>query len=265
MKRNQTLSMILMLTAASGMALAAPEKKQSDDKDLLRGPAVVDSTTTNKDSDNWDSDDQMMKPQLSEEAASRPIVMRELVAAIRTLSSERSGNQLNLSPEQDSQLKVITEKFRTDMQAFQQENRDTIRELRDKVNAEAREQRAKMRKEREANAEKGEEDNAEERQAPQQSEHARKLRELIENSPASKTAMASIKKVLSEEQMTLVKETIMKTRERGMGNRAVRPGSESEDGMERETPRRQIDGDRVRPEQRRQRDQKNKNDKPIDD
>lgn len=256
MKRNQTLSMILMLTAASGMAFAEPEKKQSEDTDLLRGPKVVDSSTpTNK-----ESDDSMMQ---DKEVDNRPITMRELSGAIRTLSSEKSGNRLGLTTEQENQIKVVTAKFREDMQAFQKENRDKIREMRSKINKEASDRREKMREQREA----GGDDERAQNQRPQveQSETAKKLREMIENSPASKAALASMKKVLSEEQLQLVEKTVKKTRQRGMGDRAARPARDGEDGVERETPRRQIDGERVRPQQRRNQDQKNKSDRPIDD
>jgi len=259
MKRNQTLSMILMLTAASGMALAAPETKESDNKDLLRGPAVVDSTTTKK-----DANDPMKQDQAADQS---PPAMREITLAIRNLSSERSGNTLNLTPEQQAQIKVIMDQFRTDMQAFQQANKVTIRELRDQANKDAREMKEKMRAQREADAEKGEEDGAQ-KQRPQlePSPAAKKLREMIENSPASKTAIASIKKALSPEQFQLVEQSVFELRNRTTaGDRAPRTQRDGQDGMERETPRRQIDGERVRPEQRRQRDQKNKTDKPIDD
>lgn len=262
MKHNQTLSMILMLSTAAGMALAAPEKKQSERKDLLRGPAVVESgTNTNK-----EPNDSMMNDAQQKELDNRPIVMRELAATLRVLSSEQSGNQLNLTPEQSAQIKTITEKFRTDMQAYQQENRDKIRQLRDQVNKEATEHRQTMRQQRQADTEKGD-DNTEQknRAMPIQSEAAKKLRNMIENSPASQNAIASIRKVLSAEQMQLVEQTAKKTRQRTPGEHQGRPDRKGPDGVERETPRRQIDPDRVRTEERRQRNQKSKTDKPIDD
>ncbi len=264
MTRNQTVSMMLMLTAASGLAFAAPEKKQTTDKDLLRGPAVVDSSTP------ADADKPGMMKQTEQETELQeavqdqsPMAVREMVAAIKILSSERSGNQLNLSPEQDAQVKVVLERFRTEMQAFQQDNMEKIREMRSKINAEAKEQRQAMREERQAAIEAGKE--PPQRPQPQASETAKELREMIENSPPSQNAIAGIKRVLSDEQLELVKKGVMKSRLRSQNARQNRQGQDGEAGMERESNRREVNPDRVRPEQRRQRNQKNKSDTSNDD
>lgn len=265
MTRNQTVSMMLMLTAASGLAFgAAPEKKQTTDKDLLRGPAVVDSSTP------ADADKPGMMKQAEQETELQeavhdqsPMAIREMTAAIKILSSERSDNQLNLSPQQDAQIKLVLEQFRTEMQAFQQENREKIREMRSKINAEAKEHREAMREERQAAIEAGKE--PPQRPQPQASETSKKLRQMIENSPPSQNAIAGIKKVLSDEQLELVKKGVMKSRLRSQNARQERQGQDGEAGVERESNRREVNPDRVRPEQRRQRNQKNKSDKPNDD
>jgi len=267
MKRTHTLTMILALTATSGMALAGPEaqKKSSDDSTVLRGPKV-DHSTTRKDRDepamNGDNDRDMMKAH-----DQRPLTMREIGGALRQLSNNRDGNALDLSEEQRAEIKEITMQLREDMREFQEANREQFMKLREEAAAE-----------RKNNAEQAKNNEPQDRNARQekpmqgQNKAGEKLRSFIENSPPSKHAIARIKEVLTPEQFVIVSEHA-KTSRQQMAQRvreSRRDAAPGEEGM-RDAPRRRLDedGQRARraPNRDAQRGQRKdeKKDQPIDD
>ena len=103
MKSTQTFAMILMLTAAAGLA-NAQAATSSDDQDLLRGPAVTDNSS----SDSKKSD-AMQEIDVEKELEERPMQLSELIIAIRTLSSNNAGNLLKLTEDQQAKIKEICE------------------------------------------------------------------------------------------------------------------------------------------------------------
>ena len=279
MTRTNTISMLLTLTATAGLAMAQPAKKQSDDNDLLRGPDVVQSDSAKDQPRELTEEERQAKMQ--EMFKEHPIEMREMTVTLRSLGNRRADrNTLNISQEQDDQLKAIMQKFREDMRQFQQDNMVKIREMRDAMNKEARERREEAQKQAEksddpadAMQEQGKDDAMSDRPAPREGEAARKLREFIASSPPSRNAIKSIKTVLSEEQFDMVQQHIFKTRMRIEQNRDARQGRNGEDDARRGPARRGVDADDVQ-QQRRDRDtQREKNgqgrgkgkDKPIDD
>jgi len=240
MKRNQTLSMLLMLTTAAGLAIAEPAKKESTDKDLLRGPSVNQTEeTTEKARDLAELD---IQAALKE----KPMELREVTLAIRNLGSDRARVSLGLTEEQNEKIKSITSKYREDIRAYQQENQTEFRALREAMRKEGQELRKQREEQKDAMS-----DTASEK--PQESEAARKLREFLANAPATKAAMKGIESILSEEQFELVKTHVVVSRnrqqERGAqqrGNEGPRSGRRGMDSDEAQPQRRQRNSDRLR-------------------
>lgn len=262
MKHAQPLSMLLMLTAAAGLAIAEPAKKETTDQDLLRGPSVKESGA------NSPEKDQRPEMSVDEHLEKHPMEMREVFGALRMLNSNREGNDLKLSFEQNEKIKEIMMKYREDIRSFQEEHRDQFRALRDQMNAEAKERREQRQKQAESDdadsMREGARDarpNRDEGESPA----ARKLREFINNSAPAKAAMKSIRNTLSEDQMNELKATVVKARVRQESRRA-------EGGRDEQTrpARRGMDSDNARP-QRRERNQDrdsngdSKREKPSDD
>lgn len=263
MKRTTTLPMLLTLTAVAGFAVAQPAKKEKqDDKNLLRGPDVRETTTTNTSTND-------ARPQLTEEQRqkmkqrmfeARPIEMRELVLLTRA----RGGNNaLELTDAQREQIRAIQQEYREEIRLFQQEHQEKIIALRAKVSEETKEQREEMRKRRsgeqtdaaDAMEEQGEDGmgrGMSHGKRPGEGKAARELREFISSSPPAHKAMKAFRSVLTEEQYATVEDHVFKTRMRAMqrrGNNNARP-----------TPaRRNMDHERVRT-QRRERNQDRQND-----
>jgi gas vesicle protein len=237
MKRNQTLSMLLMLTASAGLAIAEPEKKQTSDNDLLRGPSVTETNAPRIDKED--------RPEIDVEAElkERPMELREVTMALRNLESDRTPVSLGLTQEQRDEIKKITQQYREDIQAFQEANQPEIRRLRDEMNKEAKEMRERRQKDRDAEdamSEKGDKP----REKPQEGKAAQKLRAFMASAPAVKVAMTSIKDVLSEEQYELVQKHVVVARHRAQDRQAER-------GADRERPnRRGMDATDARPERK---------------
>jgi len=259
MTRTKTIPMLIALTTAAGLAIAQPAKQNRDDNDLLRGPAVVETDSAVGTQDQ----EKLMRADFKE----NPVAMREVLGALRALGNVRSGNNpLELSPEQDQQIKDAMKTYREDIRVFQQDNVVKIRGLRDQMNKEARERRERDQKQAEnkdepadAMSEQGENQDAmRDRPEQKESDAARKLRKFIASAPANKAAMKTIKETLSDEQYAMVQKHVFKTRQRA-----------SERGADRGTARRGVDSDRVREQQQDREGQRgkgeNKRDKPIDD
>lgn len=255
MKRNQSVSMLLMLTAAAGLAIAEPAKKESSDKDLLRGPDVKETTSPRADKADRPEID------IEEELKEKPLDLRELTIAVRMLSSGRAPIEHTLTQEQSDEIKEITMQYREDIRAFQEANMVTIRKLRDEVNKEAKEIRERRKKEAQERKEKGEDamsdsSNKDKREQQPENKAAKKLREFMSSAPAAKAAIAGIKEVLTEDQLELVKKHAVMTRHRSQSGEARSPRS----------ARRGMDEGDARPE-RRERDQQRRvrPDTPEDD
>ncbi len=245
MKRNQSLSMLLMLTASAGLAIAEPEKKQSTDNDLLRGPSVTETNSPRIDKED--------RPEIDVEAELKehPMELREITMALRNLESDRTPVSLGLTPEQRDEIKEITQQYREDIQAFQEANQAEIRKLRDEMNKEAKEMRERRQKERDAEDAMSDQGDKP-REKPQEGKAAQKLRAFMASAPAVKVAMTSIKDVLSEEQYELVQKHVVVARHRAEDRQA-------EHGAGRERPnRRGMDATDARPERKsRESDKRN--------
>lgn len=256
MKRTTTLPMLLTLTAVAGFAVAQPAKKEKqDDKNLLRGPDVRETTTTNTSTND-------ARPQLTEEQRqkmkqrmfeARPIEMRELVLLTRA----RGGNNaLELTDAQREQIRAIQQEYREKIRLFQQEHQEKIIALRAKVSEETKDQREEMRKRRsgeqtgagDAMEEQGEDGMGRgmgQGMGPGEGEAARELREFISSSPPAQKAMKAFKSVLTEEQYATVEDHVFKLRMRAMqrrGNNNARPNP----------ARRNMDPEQVRTQRREQ-------------
>jgi Spy/CpxP family protein refolding chaperone len=240
MKRMQPFTTIALIAATAGMAMAvtAPEKTKTDDKDMLHGPKVVTSTTTqSNDKDN--NVEPAMTMQGEHERT--PVVMREIVTSIRILSSERAQAKLDLTDEQSEKIKAILLQYREDMRAFQEENREKMREMRDEANKQNRERRAqdaeKDGNEKEAVEERGERAQRGQREARAESPAAKKLRDFVDNNPASKKALKEIKSVLTPEQFKLVENQAHTMRQRAQQGRRGQDAGEGD--QNRRTPARE--------------------------
>ena len=220
MKRNQSLSMLLMLTAAAGLAIAEPDKDNSSDNDLLRGPSVTetDSPRTSKED----------RPEIDVDAElkERPMELREITLAFRTLESDRVPVSLGLTEEQRAEIKEITQQYREDIKAFQEANQVEIRKLRDAMNKEAKEMRERRQKERDAEDAMSDEpmnDKGDKsRRESLINKSAEKLRKFMAQAPAVTTAMNNFKQTLSEEQFELVKKHVVTARHRAQERQANR-------------------------------------------
>jgi hypothetical protein len=256
MKAKQSFAMILMLTAAAGLA-NAQATSSSDDQDLLRGPAVTENSSTDKKSDS------MQEVSVEAELAERPMLLRELLGTIRALSSENSGNILKLTDEQRSNIKEIEMTYRAEIREFQDENLVEIRKLRDQMNTESNKRREQRQKEADTNdqvqdAMQGDDAATQEdkkAKQPKEGEAAKKLREMINNAPPAKKAISALNAELSEKQLELVKERVVKNRARQKENMERRTRSQ----RERNTAKRGADGQEVSPAQdRKQRQRKDR-------
>ena len=251
MKPNQTLSMLLMLTATAGLAIAQPSKTSTNDQDVLRGPDVVE--TNNKDNNAKDNEQIELTPeQVKAELEKNPIQMREMTGIVRRLANDRLGT----TPEQDAQIKEILNNYREEIRAFQEANQEQIRTLRDQMNKETREHREQLKQkqsEQNENTMQGEDKPA--RPEPFESEAAKKLREMMANAPATKAAIKGIFAVLNEEQAQMVKMAVVKSRhseQKRPNDTMNRRNSGGDDA--RRPARRGVDSEQVRPAERRNRD-----------
>lgn len=245
MKRAQPTALLIMLAAASGLAAAAPE---DENKDLLRGPKVVDSA---KPAGEKPADTQSMSDAMQEagenQADERPIVMREYIAAFRALTSGRAGDKLNLSQQQADQIEAITQTHREAMRQFQEENREKLRAMRDAagIGPRARQQQAQD-DDAQPTQETDEQRQAREEERRQRHMQVRQeLHDIVDNAPPSLQALARIKSVLSEEQNQMVEEFVKSVRQRRQenaknGQRAER-GERGPRGERDDRPARRMD------------------------
>ncbi|MFG0246827.1 MAG: hypothetical protein ACF8MF_12340 [Phycisphaerales bacterium JB052] len=265
MTRTTTISMLLTLSAAAGLAMAQPATKESDN-DLLRGPDVVENGVRPDRPEPMSEEEREAK--MRESFEERPMELREMSVALRALGNIRSGkNELNLTIEQNDQVEAILRKYREDFRTFQQDNMVKIRQLREAMNKERREMIEQQKAEREEAAKEKEAAEpadamqaADERpEAPAEGKAARQLREFIASSPAVQTAMASFRKVFSDEQYDLIEEHVFKNRLRAQGSRSG-PNSE-----ERRPARREMDDTEGVRQQMRERNRRNRDSEPVED
>ncbi len=262
--RTLSASFAVLIIAASGLAGAAPEDKKSRNKELLRGPRVTHTNSTNSSRDQMDRDEPMQlreratkhsgdKRELSQAAQDHPISVREYLGALRQLQRPDGEGASSLSETQREDIRAIMSDHREATQKFMTENKEKIDKMRERAQ--------EARKNAQADGEPTEE----------QREKARafqeKMRSFMENTPANKEAMTKLKSVLSADQLATLEKQIKANRAKQA--QGQRPNNRM---GERERPSRDMQGEpgmeknatkRERP-QRRQLNRENLNEKSVD-
>tara|TARA_R110002072_G_scaffold42064_4_gene117489 strand:+ start:48061 stop:48897 length:837 start_codon:yes stop_codon:yes gene_type:complete len=257
--RTLSATFAVLIIAASGLAGAAPEDKKSRNKELLRGPRVTHTDSTNSSRDQMDRDEPMQlreratkrtgdKRELSQADQARPISVREYLGALRQLQRPNGEGASSLSETQREDIRAIMSDHRDATQKFMEENKEKLESMRERA------QEARKNAQADGDAEPTEE----------QREKARafqeKMRSFMENTPANKEAMTKIKAVLSADQLATLEKQIKENRSKqAQGQRPNRdmqgePGMMERDGQA---------ANRERP-QRRQLNRENLNEKSVD-
>ncbi len=200
MPHARTTSFILALTLCSGMAVAEPDKKSSKEN-LLRGPDIT--APANDHVAPTDSMNQKMNQNKVQQAETnkKPVSARQYFAALKHAQRGDLADKLALSDSQNEQIKHIISQHRESMKTFQEKHSEEIKAIRQKMKAAA--------KDRKANKGGTTGNNDSKADQPMRDE----LRKLIDNAPANKHAVASLKKVLSPEQFNLLTTSIHQYRD----------------------------------------------------
>lgn len=279
-KQILNASLALIIIAASGTAIAGPEKTKERDKNLLQGPDVT--TTPAEPTQHKDKMNTMESTQ--DKRADHPMVFREYMLAYRQINNAQSPSaNLNLTTAQQDQIKKIMKDQREAMTAFQEENRDSMREMRQaQRDSSDRQQKNPIqnrqttdstdKKQRQQNTDRPD-------QRPQRDRAAQsreKFRAFMDNAPPNKDALFKLMQVLTPDQQSILKAHIHKNRtqraQRGQpGQRPdqARPNRTERDSETRtnrqRTQRRQLDSDKVNNtgEKGPQRTKRSKSDKPT--
>ncbi len=248
-----TASLALVIIAASGIAGAAPEKKQKRDKDVLRGPDVTTTDRPAKHRDKMDTmdnaDPMTDRIDKSDKQARLPIIYRDYLLALRQM---KNSNALELTQSQQEQVKNIATDHRQAMKDFQEQHRDKIKAMREEM-------RAARDAQRDARPDQSAIEPADRKpQASDRGMQAReKLRSFIDNAPANRDALSKLKQVLSAEQQTMLKAKVIEARAKKAANagqsgqRQDRARRERGDDSEKTSPsgkrttRQSIDPDKV--------------------
>ncbi len=228
LQRTINASLVLVLIAASGLAIAAPEKTKRN-KDILKGPSVTSTTQSSKTNDSMEpmDSDQQMQDRVTKQDK-RPVGLREYMMILRQQRGQQTANKLGLSEDQQSQIKAIIEEHRQAIKAFQEEHLEQIMVMRDKI----KEARKNQQADRSKNI-----NTADEKPQPNpQAEQARKkIRDFIDSAPANKAAFSKIKAVLTPEQQQMVKAKVHEMRAKRTDN-AQRPGQARRDKRQANRP-----------------------------
>ncbi len=234
MQRTLTASLALLIISASGLAAAGPEKKEKRDKDVLRGPEVTQTTTTtttDRPSDSMkDRPDRSDRPGKADRKgkgqANHPITFRDYQLAIRQLKNKRAAQALNLTDDQQAQIRTIFQEHRQAMQAFLEEHKDKIAEMRQRI----KQGKADQQKGRSAIEPANKGNKQGNKQGNRASQAREKLSNFISNAPANKEALAKLEKVLTPAQFDALKSHIKSTR----AKRANRPGQSPRNKAQRD-------------------------------
>lgn len=222
MQRTLTASLALLIISASGLAAAGPEKKEKRDKDVLRGPEVTQTTTSQPDRPADSMKDQADRPgkanQKGKDRANHPITFRDYQLAIRQLNNKRAAQALNLTDDQQAQIRTIAQEHRQAMQAFLEEHKEKVAAMRQRIKQSKAEQQKGRSAIESANKQTS-------RQGDRASQARQKLRNFIDNAPANKEALAKLEKVLTPTQFDALKSHIKSAR----AKRANRPDQPQRD------------------------------------
>jgi len=234
MKRSRTLttSFALLMISVTGLAAAGPDhKEKSKDKDLLRGPKVVDTNTTTQRNRK-----EMMRDQPDRQNAERganakrdhALGFRDYLLALRQLQNPNTQNVLNLTNAQRDQIKMIMQEQREAMVAFKEEHQEQFKKMReqgrsttdqkqprgDRPAIEADDQSKQDKRGNRNQKQLRENPNAQQRRP--QGDHSKqardKLRQFIDNAPPNTNALAKIRQVLTQDQKDIIKAHIRKNR-----------------------------------------------------
>ena len=256
MKRTLTTSFALLILAASGLASAGPEKTEKTEKDVLKGPKVVSTDTSDSATkDSMTSTDKQMDP--AEELKKNPILFREYISALK--GSKNKNDALQITDQQQEQIAAIMKDHRQAMADFQEANRDQIREMRDRMQAEnnraqkeSSENKPAIEKSKDKDAQDDKQADRPARQAPndRNMQAREKLRAYIDNAPPNKEAISKLKQVLNPEQFSAVDNHVlaMRARVQENANRPTRARPGAEDGSDEARPaRRRMNPDEAQP------------------
>ena len=246
MKTNRTIaaSFALVLIASAGLAGASPEKKQQRDSDVLRGPKVTDTTTRTQkkrdtmteqvDRQNKQSHQRKGKEAKGKPGADRPIQFRDYVLALRGIKSRNANIAgLDLSDAQKDQIKMILEEQRQAMRTFHEQNKDRMKELRERI-----------------------------KNGDRADEAREKLRDFAANAGPTRDALAKLKQVLTPEQQTSLKSHIKAARQK----RAQRPNQDQQTRRPGDRQRtRNLQTDAPQSDRRRTRTDRPQTDRPQAD
>lgn len=255
MKRTMTASFALMILAASGLAHAEPEKTETTEKDVLKGPKVVTTdTSTSTNQDSMTSSDKQAEDQMDPEVELKknPVIFREYITALR---AAKNNTDLDITDSQQEQIAAIMKDHRQAMADFQEANRDQIRQMRDRM---------------QAAGDRSNKESTDDKQSNDRNMEAReKLRAFIDNAAPNKEAISKLKQVLTPEQMTALDGNILKLRARVKegANRPARARQGAEDGSDEARPaRKRMNPDEAQPTgDRPARTRKGDRPKPEDD
>ncbi len=223
-----TVSLALLIISASGLAAAGPEKKEKRNKDILRGPEVTQTTPTDRPGDSMtDRSDRSDRPgkadRKGKDRAKHPITFRDYQLAIRQLSNKRAAQALNITDDQQAQIRTIVQEHRQAMQAFLEEHKDKIAKMRQIIKqsqgqqgSSAKDPSSALEPANNAQQGKGQKSN---KQTPRTIQAREKLRNFIDSAPPNKEAIAKLHKVLTPDQLDAIKSHIKSTR----AKRANRP------------------------------------------
>jgi Spy/CpxP family protein refolding chaperone len=297
MKRSRTLttSFALLMISLSGLAAAGPDhKEKSKDKDLLRGPKVVDTNTTTQRHRKEMMQDQPDRQNAQRDANAKrdhALGFRDYILALRQLQNPNAQNVLNLTDAQRDQIKMIMQEQRTAMEAFKEEHQEQFKKMReqgrsttdqkqprgDRPAIESDDQSKQGKRGNRNQKQLRENPNAQQRR-PQgdRSMQARdKLRQFIENAPPNTNALAKIRQVLTQDQKDIIKAHIRKNRAERAQNgqrpnqaqRQRRANDNANPNTDHPTARRRMNNERVNNEGKRdaQRGKRTKGDKPPSD
>ncbi len=299
MTRTHSTSLIILLAAASGLAAAGPDEGAKQDKDLLRGPRVVDSPNAKPGDAPATAPDPMSDRSMRPAIEDRPLLFSEVARTLRQLDAQGEGT-LHLTDAQRSDLRKIMIENRRKIREFQQEHREQFRKLREAARPQGRpgagsegapdQKRPADATDRPLRAADPHPDNASPKTqntesknpetrrpetrspAPDRAAQAReKLTRFLETAPANREALDKIRKLLTPEQNETLRQHILAERQR-MHEQGRRPGAPA--GVRRpgdgqnsapRVQRRRMDRDRVNDAQPHDKDQNKNQDKPARD
>ncbi len=274
MKRTSHIAAAALI-GFCGLAIAGPDGT-ADEKQVLRGPDVRQSTDNGQSFDRKQRNAKKAGEQNSQRAAARPgMELRSMIAAMRTL--KKAEGDLALTEEQDEQIRAIVKEQRQAMKAFMEEHREELEALRpeganrrgggqqgdpmidgmdpmeEMMGDEPERRRGERgdkgedgdRGNRAARGDRGQRPDPEARKAA-----AEKIKAIMKDAPADGEARKAIMGVLTEGQREMVTKTMKEQRERVENRRANARDARGERGERGAQAGKDADGEKRAPRQK---------------